>query len=142
MSDTDDIAQIANIRVHNRMRNNSISFENAKLEWGKFYLGDESHEIPASDIDKIVVSPGSMEIAQSCGRKSTSTGVEGTMDLYDGKTKICSLYWESPYFSTSNSFKTTGYDPVSSPYAMTVEPWNHGPGALGDVNITIALMAT
>ncbi|KAL7911689.1 aegerolysin type hemolysin [Trichoderma velutinum] len=141
MAEINDIAQIANISVHNRMKKNSIAFKNAGLDWGKFWKGDKDHEISASEVDKIIVAPGSMEIAHSCGRKSTSTGVDGHMDLYDGETKICHLHWTSPYWETTNTFTVSDYDSETSPYAITVQDWNHGPGALGDVNITISLMA-
>ncbi|KAL7932978.1 aegerolysin type hemolysin [Trichoderma chlorosporum] len=108
---------------------------------GKFYKDDVSNEISASEVDQMTVAPGGMGIVNSCGRQGAAAGTEGTMDLYDGETRICGLYWDSPYWKTTNNFHLTGYDPSVSPYSVSVEAWNHGPGTLGDVNITVSLMA-
>ncbi|KAL7942624.1 aegerolysin type hemolysin [Trichoderma barbatum] len=138
---TNDKSQWASMRVHNRMKKNTISFKNASLKWGKFWKGSHDNEISASEVDKIVVSPGSMESADSAGRTGSSAGCAGSLDLYDGDTKICGIYWSSPYWETDNTFGLTSYDVTSSPYSVTVGDWNRSGGALGDVDITVAMLA-
>ncbi|KAL6890045.1 Aegerolysin domain-containing protein [Trichoderma evansii] len=113
--------QWVSIRVYNRMRKNDISFKNANLLWGKFYSGSKSNEISATEVDKIVVLPGTTKSADSSGRAGAWSGTEGTLDLYDGSTKIC-------------------YDPLTSDYSVAVESWPRT-GALGNVDITVALFA-
>ncbi|KAH8127534.1 Aegerolysin-domain-containing protein [Trichoderma asperelloides] len=130
--------QWISIRVYNRMRKNDVSFKNAKLAWGKFYSGSKSNEISAAEVDKIVVSPDATKSADSCGRSGALSGTQGSLDLYDGTTRICSLSWDCPWGASTNNFQVSNYVPQSSDYSVAVASWNRGPGAIGNVDITVA----
>ncbi|KAK1252083.1 hypothetical protein MKX08_003270 [Trichoderma sp. CBMAI-0020] len=132
--------QWASIRVFNRMRKNDISFQNAALSWGKFYSGPKSNEISAATVDETVVHPGITKSADSCGRSGALSGVEGHLDLYDGKTKICTLYWDCPWGSAINDFEVRDYSPTKSDYSVVVENWKRKDGPLGNVDVTVALL--
>lgn len=84
--------------------------------------------------------PGITKSADSCGRAGAWSGTEGTLDLYDGTTKICRLYWSCPWGQAANDFQVIGYDPAKSDYSVAVESWSRT-GALGNVDITVALFA-
>jgi hypothetical protein len=84
------------------------------------------------------VAPGTVESVDSCGRQGSASGTEGTIDLYDGDTRICTLYWNSPWGSNYNEFEIRNYDAETSDFSVSVASWNTGPGALGDVDVTVS----
>lgn len=86
------------------------------------------------------MQPASTKSADSCGRSGATSGTEGTLDLYDGKTKICTIYWSCPWGTTVNDFQIRGYEPTRSDYSVTVGTWART-GALGNVDITVAMFA-
>ncbi|KAH7904808.1 aegerolysin type hemolysin [Hygrophoropsis aurantiaca] len=71
-----------------------VKIQNAKLVRGEFY--EVGGEVSPQEIDKIVIPTGSEHSVSSRGRSDADSGTEGTIDLYDDTTKICTLYWLCP----------------------------------------------
>lgn len=104
---------------------------------GKFHkTGNKDAEISASEINSIVIPPGSSSDVSSCGRSDSPSGTEGTIDLYDGSTKICTVYWNCPWGSKSNDFQIRDRN-SSAGYMVSVGDWNRDSGALGTVEIEV-----
>lgn len=124
-------------KIFNNFRSGSIHVRNATLLWGKF------HETEHKDIDISIASINAIEIPSgentsiiSSGRFNTTSGTEGTIDLFDHEheTTICTVYWKCPWESKSNDFEIRNR---ASKYQVTVGPWNQGSGALGNVDIKV-----
>ncbi|KAH7919341.1 Aegerolysin family protein [Leucogyrophana mollusca] len=114
-----------------------LKVQNARLSWGMFYKnGDKQREIPPEEVDKIVIPAGSEGSVSSCGRLDSPSGTEGTIDLYDDTTKVCTLYWDCPWVSPHNNFAVRD---VNQGYNVTNGPWNAGTGPLGNITIKVAL---
>lgn len=104
-------AQWVVINIKNEMSDNDVSIRNATAIWGKFHAnGNKDREIPAEDINKIEIAPKSAEKISACGRENSPSGTEGTIDLYNGSTKIAQLYWNCPWGSSTNNFEVRGKD--------------------------------
>ncbi|KAA8641300.1 hypothetical protein EYZ11_002421 [Aspergillus tanneri] len=130
-------AQWVVIRVKNKIRNQPISVKNAKLKWGKFYDGnDQDNEVPASDINKLDIQPNKTGNIAAAGRAHAASGTEGTIDLKDGDTKICTLYWLCPWGEKTNDFQLR--DLEEDDYGVTVKAWNRKNGALGHVDVIVS----
>ncbi|KAF7548792.1 hypothetical protein G7Z17_g6837 [Cylindrodendrum hubeiense] len=138
-SDGNSKAQEVSFEIKNLMKENAVSVKDAVLYSGKFFKGSEEHEIPPSEVDKIVIAPGTMESVSSCGRPASPSGTSGDFDLYDGKTKICNVHWEYPWGMPSAEVAIRNYDPKTSAYSVVLVPSNPEGGAIGAVSITISL---
>ncbi|KAH7905783.1 aegerolysin type hemolysin, partial [Hygrophoropsis aurantiaca] len=68
-------------------------------------------------------------------RVLSPTGTEGTIDLYDDTTKVCTLYWKCPWAS-SNNFEIKDVN-RNGEYTVSNGPWNPGSGALGNIRIEV-----
>ncbi|KAL7966835.1 aegerolysin type hemolysin [Trichoderma sp. SZMC 28014] len=141
MGDVRSEDQWVSLRVFNRMRTHDIEFKNASLSWGKWYSGSKSNEISAATVDETVIHPDITKSADSCGREGSWSGVQGSLDLYDGKTKICTLWWDSPWGSAINEFQVFDYSAKTSPYAVSIGTWRQRDGPLGNIDISVALLA-
>ncbi|KAF1365574.1 Aegerolysin family protein [Lizonia empirigonia] len=129
-------AQWVVIHIINSFRNGTISIKDAKLFWGKFYKnGNKDDEISANDVEKLTIPAGSDGDIASCGRSDAASGTEGQVDIYDGDTKVCSLYWSCPWGSKSNDFQIRNRN---KDYGITPGDWNRDSGALGKVDIDIS----
>ncbi|KAH7919338.1 putative Asp-hemolysin precursor [Leucogyrophana mollusca] len=114
-----------------------LKVQNARLDWGKFFKNDvKDWEISPEEVDKIVIPAGSEQSVSSCGRSNSPSGTEGSIDLYDDKTKVCTLYWDCPWGSPTNNFEVRD---VNQGYNVTNGPWNKTGGALGNIAIKVAL---
>jgi hypothetical protein len=113
----------------------SLSVQNAKLEWGKFYSGDKDNEVSTASINEIVVADGQAAVISSCGRSDASSGTEGSFDLYDGPTFLGTYAWDCPWGSKTN---TSTWTPGNESYISQVTGANLYGGALGNVTIKIA----
>ncbi|KAH7909971.1 aegerolysin type hemolysin [Hygrophoropsis aurantiaca] len=108
-----------------------------KQDRGKFYAnGDKDQEIPATDFDDVSVQPGSRFSISTCGRNNSPAGTEGTIDVLHDGTKVCTLYWNTPWVG-SNDFQVQNTNSDAG-YLVGVGPWNREGGALGDVEIKVA----
>ncbi|KAH7920735.1 putative Asp-hemolysin precursor [Leucogyrophana mollusca] len=113
-----------------------LKIQNASLSWGKFHKnGDRDYEISPEEVDKIVIPAGSEHSVSSCGRSHSPSGTEGTIDLYDDTTKVCTLYWNCPWGSSANNFEVQD---VNQGYIVTHGPWNAVAGPLGNIKIKVA----
>ncbi|KAH7918600.1 Asp hemolysin [Leucogyrophana mollusca] len=126
--------QIVVLLITNSLESHPLKIQNAKLVWGKFIKdGNPDFEIPAEDIDKIVIPAGSKQSVSSCGRLGSAPGVEGTIDLYDDKTQVCTLYWNYPWSQPTLDFEVRD---VNKAYNVTYVPPN---AVLGSIAIDVAL---
>ncbi|KAH7903151.1 aegerolysin type hemolysin [Hygrophoropsis aurantiaca] len=116
--------------ITNSLGSRPIKIQNATILWGKFHRkGDPMYELSPEEIDKIVIPAGSDQSVSSIGRTGAASGVEGTIDLYDDTTKICTLYWNYPWAGPTDSFEIRD---VNKAYNVT-----HGPLGPGQRNISI-----
>ncbi|KAJ5096144.1 Aegerolysin family protein [Penicillium alfredii] len=134
-------AQWVVINLINSMSSSTLSISNAipdadkKEGWGKFYRdGNKDEEIKVSEINRIKVPPGGTKAISSCGRENSMSGTTGHIDLYDGETKICRVYWDCPYGSKSNDFGTSER---SHGYWVQQGSWNRDSGAIGSVDVEV-----
>ncbi|CCM04547.1 uncharacterized protein FIBRA_06728 [Fibroporia radiculosa] len=128
-------AQWISMQIKNLLGNASIKIQNADAKWGKFYKdGNKGDELSSGTINGIVIAPNFTSTVAACGRSSASSGTEGTIDLYDGTVRICTLYWNCPWGKKSNKFEKRN---VNSNYLVTIGSWNSDSGAIGNVNIDV-----
>ncbi|KAH7919329.1 Asp-hemolysin [Leucogyrophana mollusca] len=133
---SDGYAQWVVLEITNSL-GSPIKIQNAHLSWGKFHEnGNKDVEISPEEIDKIVIPGGSEHSVSSCGRLSSPSGTEGTIDLYDDTTKVATLYWDCPWGSPTNNFEVQD---VNQGYSVTNGPWNKSGGALGNIAIKVAI---
>ncbi|KAF5139498.1 Asp-hemolysin [Metarhizium anisopliae] len=127
-------------QIRNRMKKNDIHVRHARLDCGKYYKGSQSYEISTSEVDNIIIAPGLLESVSSCGRQDSSSGTNGDFNLYDGNTKICNVSWDCcPWSRPANECQIQSYNPETSSYFVILGVWNSGPGAIGNVSITVSL---
>ncbi|KAH7918291.1 Aegerolysin [Leucogyrophana mollusca] len=132
MSDGLGVGEWVVLEITNSLKG-SIKIQNANLSWGKFI--QDGREVSPQEIDDIVIPAGSKRSVSSSGRSGSPSGTEGTIDLYDDTTEICTLYWNSPWGSPRNNFEVRD---VNQGYIVTNGPWNPGPGPLGNIAIKVA----
>jgi hypothetical protein len=112
-----------------------VSVKNANRSWGKFYECPNSKGTEVSDatINSIRIPQGEKAMICACGRANSSSGTEGTFELYDNNVKIGKYYWESPW---SGSNKAT-WTSASDKYVVQLTGGNFSSGALGDTNLKV-----
>ncbi|KAJ2993875.1 hypothetical protein NUW58_g1706 [Xylaria curta] len=136
MASVEAYAQWVDVAVQNTFRSGDIQIKNAGLDWGKFYKdGDKNKEISSSGVNKIIIRPGSVAHVYSCGRENASSGTEGSIDLYEDSTYICTIYFHCPWGSKYNDFQVRNRN---KDYPVSVGPWNRHGGALGQVDVEVA----
>ena len=105
---------------------------------GKFYKnGNKNDEISAGAVNGTTIPAGSTENIYSCGRSDAASGTEGVIDLYEGDTKICTIYWSCPWGSKSNDFQVQNRNSKAG-YMVSIGDWNRDSGALGKVEVEVA----
>ncbi|KAH7917975.1 putative Asp-hemolysin precursor [Leucogyrophana mollusca] len=135
----DGEAQWVVLEITNSFRSRPIKIQNASLRWGKFHKnGNKNVEISPEEIDRIVIPAGSEHSVSSCGRSSALSGTEGTIDLYDDATKVCTLYWNCPWGSSTNNFEVRDVNKAGG-YIVSNGPWNPDGGALGNITVEAAI---
>lgn len=103
-----------------------------QLSSGKFYRADnKDEELEPLDIDQIKIPPGGEVDVNSCGRENVASGTEGSFEVYKNDDWVCSLAWDCPCGSKTNSFDSS----FSDDYWITVGPWNTKSGAIGTVKV-------
>ncbi|KAJ5180527.1 Aegerolysin family protein [Penicillium capsulatum] len=133
-------AQWITIKVINSMSSATLSVRNAipngEEGWGKFYRdGNKDAEINVSEINRTTVPPDGSKNISSCGRSDSASGTTGHIDLYDGETKICRVYWDCPWGSKSNDFGIS--ERSSQGYWVQQGSWNRDSGAIGSVDVEV-----
>ena len=123
-------------RSKSSIRKHDLKCKNSNLSWGKFYkYGNKDEEISTDDINKITVASGKSAWICSCGRSDSSSGTEGSFELYDGDTKVGKFNWDCPWGKKSNSFNWN-QDGSKDSYNTSIEGGNKDSGAIGTVTIT------
>ncbi|KAF1933691.1 Aegerolysin family protein [Didymella exigua CBS 183.55] len=129
-------AQWVVIHIINSFRQGTISLKNAQAMWGKFYKnGNKDAEIGAGEVNETTVAAGSEADISSCGRSDAASGTEGKVDVFDGDTQVCTIYWNCPWGSKSNDFQIQNRN---NDYGITVGEWNRDSGALGKVDVDVS----
>jgi hypothetical protein len=106
---------------------------------GKFYEWDnKDHEISPAQVDSLVIAQGDTKEIAACGRSDAASGTEGTVDLYQGGTKVCQLYWNCPWGSKTNTFTVRDTNPS---WIVSATGANTDGGALGTVEVKVASFA-
>jgi hypothetical protein len=82
----------------------------------------------------MAAGPGGEFGIASCGREDASSGTEGSYDIYDGGTKVCTVYWDCPWGLKRNSFETKN---VNKDYTVQDSGANLDSGAIGTVTIKV-----
>ncbi|KAH7904183.1 Aegerolysin family protein [Hygrophoropsis aurantiaca] len=132
-------AQWVILDITNSFSSRPLKIQNASLSWGKFYQnGNKDVELSKDTINQIVIPAGSERSISSCGRENASSGTEGTIDLYDDTTKVCTLYWNCPWGSPTNNFEVRDVNKAGG-YIVSNGPWNVSGGALGNIRIEAAI---
>ncbi|TGO31414.1 hypothetical protein BHYA_0910g00010 [Botrytis hyacinthi] len=126
------------IHIINSTMRAVISIENANIKHGKFHVnGDKDSELSTTDITHMLIPPNSDLDISSCGRSSDLYGTEGSIDLYDGDTKIAKLYWNDPRVGP-NDFQIWDYR-MGGQYMVTLGVWNREGGSLGRVDLEVVM---
>ncbi|KAF4536456.1 Asp-hemolysin [Lasiodiplodia theobromae] len=129
-------AQWILLQIINRLQSGKLSVKNARLDWGKFYEWDDKNKDTTADaVNAVTVAPGETGLVASCGKSDAASGTEGYLDLYDGDTKICTVYWSVPWGSKYNTFTIQDRNPG---YLISVSDWNQSHGGIGKVELEIA----
>lgn len=105
--------QWVNFDIKNKSDSRLIKIANVALSYGKLYAGyGKDYEIPASQIENIVISPGAHYHIHSCGREWSPSGTTGFFDLFDetSRSHICRVNWDCPWGGKSNTLVTSTYD--------------------------------
>ena len=120
----------------------NVNIQNANLSWGQFHKENDKYaQISTDEINKIKVSDGQSASISSCGKPDSSSGTEGSLDIYDAATakKIGTFSWNCPWGARENSF---GWSYSDSPnYMVEVAEGNKGSGAIGEVTISVVKKA-
>lgn len=133
-------AQWAVITISNQSRTKSIDVKDASRAWGKFHeASSKDREVSDATINQILLAPQTRESIYSCGRENASSGVEASIGLYDGNSKICKVYWSCPWGSPTNTVELREYNPETSDFMVAVGPYNKKDGALGPCTIVVTL---
>lgn len=132
-------AQWILLKIINTLLTQNIQVDNAELQYGKFYdpANGNDYEISSEAISNMkILARHSGEVA-SCGRANSPTGTEGSIDLYYSGTKICTVYWDCPYFG-SNKLEIRNNAGASS-YLCTLKTLGWGrEGAIGGVDVEVS----
>ncbi|KAH7907064.1 putative Asp-hemolysin precursor [Hygrophoropsis aurantiaca] len=127
------------LQITNSLRSRPLKIQNAKLIWGKFHQnGDRDVELSPEEIDKIVILVGSEQSVSSSARETSPNGTEGTIDLYDDITKVCTLYWNCPWNAVGNNFEVRDVNKPGG-YIVSNGPWDPTGGPLGRISIEVAI---
>lgn len=111
---------------------------------GKFVRApnDFDNPIEASEVENEVATPGrggTPARVNACGKESASSGTEGTVDLYDGSTRICTVYWDCPWKQDPNKLKAQNTHPN---YMVQVGDYNDTThGTIGNAEIRVVRMS-
>lgn len=121
------------VTIHLMSNANIIFWQNTR---GKFYRdGNKDAEINVSEINRTTVPPDGSKNISSCGRSDSASGTTGHIDLYDGETKICRVYWDCPWGSKGNDFGIS--ERSSHGYWIQQGSWNRDSGAIGSVDVEV-----
>lgn len=108
-----------------------------QIHRGKFlkYASDWDNEIKAAEVEKQVATSSQNARVNACGREGAASGTEAYIDLYDGSTKIATIYWDCPWDSKPNRLRKLD---ENNKYLVNIPAYNDtSHGTIGDVTITV-----
>ncbi|KAI8996483.1 aegerolysin type hemolysin [Trametes punicea] len=115
-----------------------IVIKEVVLAWGKLYKNDNKDDSVEPDVYKgHVIAPGDVIKIASCGKQGTWTGTEGNIklgDTTDGDQLFCTLKWDCPWLSSSNSWTVDCSNPK---FIVESKGANLKDGALGSITISV-----
>lgn len=121
------------MNIKNNLGNKTIKVQNATVTWGKFFRDSKGTEISADEINGLTVAPGAVTAVSACRRPSSFAGTEGSIDLFDKSTRICTIVWDLPSKSKENRLEVQN---SHNNYVVTLGPWESY-GAIGHVSIDV-----
>lgn len=102
---------------------------------GKFFSwSDKDKDLSSGDVNKIVIPVAEARRISACGKSDSTSGTQGSFDLYDGETKIAHFSWSCPWGSPSNSLEASDH---SKNYWVQLGAWNPIGGAIGSVEVEV-----
>ncbi|KAF9228771.1 hypothetical protein BS17DRAFT_877364 [Gyrodon lividus] len=126
-------AQWLSMSITNWLENGIIKVQNPCLNAGKF-LGDyPSREMIYGSVANIQIYPRMTNIVSACGDGPWVLGTTGSIDLFEGWTKICTLFWDCPGGGNRNLLQKQN---MNGNYLVSIGNYNHT-GAIGDVSIAV-----
>lgn len=161
-------AQWTTMNIINDSTTNTLQIQNAYLAWGKYYsngnllvvfiihnlnadvhfsnflIGDKDDELTLAQVDAIVIVPGASYSLGSCGREGTSSGCQGSYNIYDATAGVTAaiINFSSPWSEAySNSFSIDCPSPKK--WAVTQTGANlTSVGPLGAITVTAHQVST
>lgn len=121
------------MNVKNSLGNKTIKVQNATVTWGKFFRDSKGTEISADEINGTTIPPGAAVAVSACRRPSSFAGTEGSIDLFDQSTRICTIFWDLPSASKQNRLEIKN---SHSNYVVTVGSWEKF-GTIGQVGVDV-----
>ncbi|KAF3403872.1 Asp-hemolysin [Penicillium rolfsii] len=132
-------AERVTVHLINSMASDALSVRHAIPDgndgWGKFYKdGSKDDDVAAAEINRITVAPNSSVNINLCGHSHSSTGTNGSIELWDGETKIAKIYWNCPWGSQPYNF---GVSECNDSYWVDQGSWARESGAIGSVDVIV-----
>jgi len=132
-------AEFIELDVFNKSTSHTFTIQGASLTWGKFYqYPNKDAEISASQVDNTELKPGARTWVCSCGRDNASSGTEGSIEIWDGITKVGSIAWYDAWAPGATNIVTpylNGGD--ASPYEITIGQYSTSGASIGYCEATI-----
>ncbi|KKK12680.1 hypothetical protein P175DRAFT_0502518 [Aspergillus ochraceoroseus IBT 24754] len=125
-------SQWVSIHIRDRLESGSINVKDSLIDLGKFHNpDDQAKSMTENEVDKLVIPANGIGEVCARGRR----GSEGWMDLFDGDSKICELYWDNRSSSSANTFEVVD---GNKDYKIECSGWSPAAGPLGHVFIDIS----
>ncbi|KAI3115593.1 hypothetical protein CBS147333_1093 [Penicillium roqueforti] len=122
------------IHLINSMHSGHVYVKHAILEYGRFHRnGDRNDEISTEMIDQTQVAPGSSVNINSCGNPAEASGTEGSIELYDGYTRIAKVHWPCHLGNHSSEF---GISELNDHYWIKSGAWD-ADSAIGFLDVQV-----
>ncbi|KIJ17087.1 hypothetical protein PAXINDRAFT_9943 [Paxillus involutus ATCC 200175] len=112
---------------------NVIKLQNPHLTSGKFLNDYSSRDGIYGSVTNVPIYPSRSCDVSSSGSGTRVLGTSGSIDLYEGRTRICTLYWNCPGGNQQNYLQAQN---LNNNYVVTVGRFRDH-GAIGDVSIAV-----
>ncbi|KAI6118429.1 aegerolysin type hemolysin [Pisolithus sp. B1] len=117
------------MNIKNSLGNKIIKVQNATVTW----YGDALGRLNTHEINGITISPGAVAAVSACRRPSSFAGTEGSIDLFDQSTRICTIFWDLPSASKQNRLEIKN---SHNNYVVTVGAWESF-GTIGHASVEV-----
>lgn len=106
----------------------TFTIRNAQLRIGKWTepseKGPEGHTFGPNNVT-----------ATAMGQQQTTSGTNGWLEIWAADVHVATVQFDVPYADPSNYLRLTDQNPSSGHVCISNTAWNHGLGALGDLEI-------